>query len=103
MVVALIFGAGIRALKNTATEIFSGKVSIALEMTSPPKLWPTSTTFLSSGNKCGISKACFELIPEAPKSRVVTLCPEDSIIATILSCTRTRLHDMPYELAQSAF
>ncbi|KAG5596996.1 hypothetical protein H5410_038228 [Solanum commersonii] len=48
---ALIFGPGITPLRNTATEIFSGKVSMALEMASPPTLWPTRTTFSSVGSE----------------------------------------------------
>ena len=44
---ALRVGPGIRAVTNTATEIFWGSISMALEMGSPPRLWPTRTTFFS--------------------------------------------------------
>lgn len=84
-------GPGIKAVTNTAAEIFVGKSSIAWEIANPPRLWPTRIT-LSRGGRASMkslnglkksetdrrSSLCFGLTPEAAKSSAVTLLwPED--------------------------
>ncbi|KAG5625074.1 hypothetical protein H5410_010292 [Solanum commersonii] len=50
-VAASRIGPGIRALTNIATEIFSGKLSMALDMANPPRLWPTRITVSYDGRE----------------------------------------------------
>ena len=81
-------GPGMAAVTKMATDTFSGNLSMAMEMPSPPRLWPTRTTLSSEGNtsmklnngsKYSVSDAndsgCVWLIPAAAMSSAVTLWP----------------------------
>lgn len=108
----LCWVSGTKAVRKIPSDIFSGNLSIARAILIPPKLCPTRTTFslgasdakrsnkgLEYSENVWMSSMSCVSMPEAARSRTVTLWPADSNSGLSLyqhqapwpiPCTRTK-------------